>query len=151
MDFLEDIKKPTKEEQIKAMESYSALASTLKDITDEYPEIEIEETQEKMKIPKAALQLLAKILHAMSEGKPLSIIPVASEMTTQSAAEFLGCSRPHLVKLLETGKIPFTKVGRHRRVKYEDLTAYRNEMKTQQRKLLQKMMSSDENSGLYDT
>src|SRR5690606_29242545 len=134
-----------------AMESYSALASMLKELQAENPEIEIDETDEKIKIPRSALQLLAKILEAMSQGKPISIVPIATEMTTQAAAEFLGCSRPHLVKLLETGKIPYTKVGKHRRVKFEDIANYKSEMKAQQRDLLIKIMKSDEESGLYDS
>jgi len=151
MDYLENIKKPSKEEQLTAMESYSALASMLKELQAENPEIEIDETDEKIKIPRSALQLLAKILEAMSQGKPISIVPIATEMTTQAAAEFLGCSRPHLVKLLETGKIPYTKVGKHRRVKFEDIANYKSEMKAQQRDLLIKIMKSDEESGLYDS
>ena len=151
MDYLENIKKPSKEEQLTAMESYNALASMLKELQVENPEIEIDETDEKIKIPRAALQLLAKILEAMSQGKPISIVPIATEMTTQAAAEFLGCSRPHLVKLLETGKIPYTKVGKHRRVKFEDIASYKSEMKAKQRDLLIKMMKSDEESGLYDS
>lgn len=151
MDYLENVKKPSKEEQLTAMESYSALASMLQELQAENPEIEIDETDEKIKIPKAALLLLAKILKAMSQGKPISIVPIATEMTTQAAAEFLGCSRPHLVKLLEADVIPYTKVGKHRRVKFEDIAKYKSDMKVKQRDLLIEMMKSDEESGLYDS
>ena len=110
MEYFNDIKKPSKKEQIAAMESYNALAATLEDIHSESLEIEIEETTEKIKIPLKALKLLAKILKATGQGKPISVVPIATEMTTQAAAELLGCSRPHFVKLLEEGNIPFTMV-----------------------------------------
>lgn len=76
-----------------------------------------------------ALKMLAHILKVTGEGKPISIVPVDTEITTQAAAEMIGCSRPHLVKLLEEGEIPFTKVGKHRRIKYEDVMAYKKKMK----------------------
>ena len=133
------------------MESYNALAATLEQLTSKNPEIEIEETEEKIKIPLNALKLLAKILKVTSEGKPISLVPMATEMTTQSAAEFLGCSRPHLVKLLEEGKIPFAKVGKHRRVKFEDVVNYKDEMKANQERILMEIMKSDEELGLYDS
>ncbi|MEA3318203.1 MAG: helix-turn-helix domain-containing protein [Bacteroidota bacterium] len=135
MEFIENIKRPSKEEQKTAMESYDALASMLKEISSDNPEIEIEETSEKIKIPLNALKLLADILKATSQGKPISIVPIATEITTQVAAEILGCSRPHFVKLLENGEISFTKVGRHRRVKYEDVIKYKKSMKEKQKKL----------------
>jgi len=150
MDLL-DIKKPTKEEQRTALESYAALAASLEQIRTDFPEIEIEETEEKIRIPISALKLLTRILKEISEGNPISIVPVATELTTQAAAELLGCSRPHIVKLLETGKIPFNKVGKHRRIKYEDLVSYKREMKTLQRKKIQELMGLDEDTGLYDT
>lgn len=133
------------------MKSYNALAATLEDLRSENPEIEIEETSEKIKIPLKALKLLAKILKATSQGQPISIVPIATEMTTQAAAELLGCSRPHVVKLLEEVKIPFTLVGRHRRVKFEDVMNYKKQMKLNQEKLLTEMMKSDEDLGLYDS
>jgi excisionase family DNA binding protein len=151
MEHLEDIRKPTKTEQIAAMESYDALAATIEQLRTENPEIEIEETKEKMKIPLHALKLLAEILKATSQGKPISIVPIATEMTTQAAAEMLGCSRPHLVKLLESGEIPFTKIGKHRRVKFEDVMKYKKAMKEKQEALIIQMMKSDEESGLYDS
>ena len=114
-------------------------------------EIEIEETREKIILPVKALKLLGEILKAMSQGKPVSIVPQATELTTQSAAEILGCSRPYLVKLLEEGKIDYTKVGKHRRIKYEDVINYKMKMKEEQKKWLIEMMHADEDLGLYDS
>lgn len=151
MNYLEDIKRPTKREQKTAMESYNALSAMLEGLASETPEIEIRETAERIKIPLRDLKLLAKILRATSEGKTISIIPIATEMTTQAAAELLGCSRPHLVKLLETGEIPFTKVGKHRRVKFEDVMGHKKKVKEEREALLIEIMKEDEASGLYDS
>jgi excisionase family DNA binding protein len=151
MEFLKDIRRPSKEEQKAAMESYDTLVSMIDELHSENPEIEIEETSEKIKIPLKALKLLAQILKETSQGKPVSIVPIATEVTTQAAAEFLGCSRPHLVKLLENGKIPFTKIGKHRRVKYEDLVNYKKILKEKQKQLLIEIMKADEETGLYDS
>ncbi|MDT0606009.1 helix-turn-helix domain-containing protein [Croceitalea rosinachiae] len=151
METYKNIKRPSKEEQELAMHSYNALASVLEQLKSENPEIEIEETEEKIKIPLRVLKLLAKILKVTGQGNPISIVPIATEMTTQAAAEFLGCSRPHLVKLLEEGKIPFAKVGKHRRVKFEDIVKYKEGMKSNQEQLLMDIMKSDEELGLYDS
>ena len=151
MEALSNVIKPSKEEQRIALESYNSLVEALGEIRVKHPTIEIEETQEKIRIPLNALKLLAKILEVTGQGKPISIVPIATEMTTQAAADLLGCSRPHLVKLLETGKIPFTKIGRHRRIKFEDVVAYKQQMKSQQKELIIKIMHADEESGLYDS
>jgi excisionase family DNA binding protein len=151
MEFIEEIKRPSKLEQKTAMESYDALASMLEELQTENPEIEIEETSEKIRIPLNALKLLVKILEETSKGRLVSIVPIATEMTTQAAAELIGCSRPHLIKLLEKGEIQFTKIGKHRRIRYEDIVKYKKEMKARQKQLLIEIMKSDEESGLYDT
>lgn len=151
MEIFEDIRIPSKEEQEAAVKSYNALAATLSELRSSNPEIEIEETNERIRIPLNALKLLAKILKVTSQGKSISIVPIASEMTTQAAAEIIGCSRPHLVKLLESGEIKFTKIGKHRRVMYEDIIEYRKKMKANQERLIEEIMRSDEELGLYDS
>jgi len=164
MNNIDKIERPSKEEQKAAMKSYDALAATLNQIHSVYPVIEIEETNEKIRIPLKALQLLAKILKETSQGKPVSIVPIetsqgkpvsilpiATEITTQAAAELIGCSRPHLIKLLESGEISYTKIGKHRRIKYQDVIDYKIKMKAKQRKLLIEIMKADEETGLYDS
>ncbi len=151
MKVLEQLKKPSKLDQKLASKSYDALASVIQQLNSEQPEIEIDETSEKIKIPLSALKLLGEILKAMGQGKVISLVPIATEVTTQAAAEMLGCSRPHLVKLLEDGKIAFTKVGKHRRIKLDDIMKYRKQMKEQQKQNIIDIMNLDEETGLYDS
>lgn len=146
-----DIKRPNKQERKLAEASYTSLISSIEQLKTDQVEIEIEETREKIVLPKKALNLLGEILKAMSHGKPISIVPLATEVTTQSAAELLGCSRPYLVKLLEEGKIEYTKIGKHRRIKYEDVIDYKQKMKEEQKQRLIDMMHADEDLGLYDS
>lgn len=151
METLEPSKRPSKSEQRIAEKSHETLSQILEHVHSPMTEIEIEETKEKLQIPSRALELLNEILKAMSQGKPISIVPIATEVTTQKAAEILGCSRPHLVKLLENGKLDFVKVGRHRRIKFEDVVNYKQKMKAEQKSRLIQMMNSDEELGGYDS
>jgi excisionase family DNA binding protein len=153
MNTLEELKKPSKSEQKVATTSYTALLSVIQQISSGKAEIEIqiEETKEKIVLPTRALKLLGDILKSMSQGNPISIVPIATEVTTQKAAEILGCSRPHLVKLLEDGKIAFTKVGKHRRINFSDIIKFRKQMKDDQKKHIIDIMNFDEEIGLYDS
>lgn len=151
MSEIKNVNKPTKREQQVAIKSYPALEEVLKHLGTEEPEIEIEETKDQIKIPLKALKLLNQILKAMSKGQSISIIPTATELSTQKAAEILGCSRPFLVELLEEGNIPFTKVGTHRRVKMEDIIVFKQKQKKKQKQHLIEMMQNDEELGLYDS
>lgn len=77
-------------------------------------------------LPRHAIELLRNILTEMAQGNAVSIMPMHAELTTQEAANILNVSRPHLVKLLEDGQIEFVKVGTHRRIRFQDLMAYKN-------------------------
>jgi len=75
-------------------------------------------------LPDSAFRLLLEILNQMARGNVVTVSAIEAELTTQQAAELLGVSRPHLVKLLEDGQLPFRKVGAHRRVKFSDIHTY---------------------------
>ena len=87
----------TEEEQRLAKESYDALSCAINNLPTEHPEIKIEG----IKVPASTLKFLEEILWAMNLAEPISLVPLAAEMTTQKATQMLGCSRPYLVKLLE--------------------------------------------------
>jgi excisionase family DNA binding protein len=75
-------------------------------------------------IPDDVFRVLEQVTNALAAGNGITVAPNELRMTTQQAADFLGISRPTLVKLLETGQIPFERPGRHRRIALRDLTAY---------------------------
>ena len=76
-------------------------------------------------LPRQAIALLHDLLTEMARGNAVTVVPTHAELTTQEAANILNVSRPHLVKLLEEGGIPFIKTGTHRRVRYEDLMTFK--------------------------
>ncbi len=86
-------------------------------------------------IPLPALALLADILREMSRGNAVMVVPYGKELTTQQAADLLNVSRPYVVKLVETGKLPARKVGPRRRVRFEDLMAFKHADDAQRRKV----------------
>lgn len=75
-------------------------------------------------LPPGLADVLVKAVQALADGQAVTISPHRTTLTTQEAAELLGVSRPTLVKLLETGEIPFTQPGRHRRVQLADVLAF---------------------------
>ncbi|HZK67184.1 MAG TPA: helix-turn-helix domain-containing protein [Chloroflexota bacterium] len=77
-------------------------------------------------------------------------MPVHAELTTQQAADLLNVSRPHLIKLLETGEIPFHKTGTHRRIRFDDLMRYGRLRDQKEASALDEMARDAQEMGLYD-
>lgn len=82
-------------------------------------------------VPRQAVRLLRDILADMAQGKAVSIVPTNAELTTQQAANLLNVSRPYLIKLIESNTLPHTKVGTHRRIRFQDLVVYKQALKQQ--------------------
>ncbi|MEJ2044577.1 MAG: helix-turn-helix domain-containing protein [Reinekea sp.] len=93
-------------------------------------------------LPANALRLLKDILQQMAAGNGVSVIPQHAELTTQEAANMLNVSRPYLVKLLESGEIPFSKAGTHRRILFSDLMEYQKKTKQQTKESLDALAAS---------
>ena len=98
-------------------------------------------------IPTPALSLLREILDHMAHGKGVAVTPLYAELTTRQAADLLQVSRTHLVQLLDEGRIPCRKVGSHRRVRVEDILAYRHETESRRRQALDELTALDQELG----
>lgn len=102
-------------------------------------------------LPETLFAHFARIVRLMSEGKAIVFVPEDEAFTTQAAANYLGVSRQHLVDLLEQKEIPHHKVGTHRRVTFKDLLVFERKRDKTRREALDKLASSVDAAGLYDS
>lgn len=105
---------------------------------------------EQIPLPREAFEVLLQVYEAMKRGLAIHVAPLNAQLTTQEAANYLGISRPTLVKLLESGAIPFIKPGRHRYVRIDDLIEYAERLRTERSHTLDEMAREAEEDGLYD-
>ncbi|CUU55365.1 DNA binding domain-containing protein, excisionase family [Parafrankia irregularis] len=105
---------------------------------------------EQVPLPEEVYRLLVEVVNSMRQGKIITLVPHTRRLTTQEAADFLGISRPTLVRLLEEGHIPFDQPGRHRRVLFTDLLAYQERRRAERRAALDRMTEDASEAGLYD-
>ncbi len=110
-----------------AKESSRALSMILA-TKEEVQKVTIQSDGEKTKVelPMSAFRLFIDILANLSQGNAVQVVPVHAEITTQEAADLLMVSRPYFIKLLDENKIPYRKVGTHRRIRYSDLLDFKN-------------------------
>ena len=113
---------------------------SIHDANDEIHQIEL---------PTSALKLLMNILGELAEGNAVQVVPLHAELTTQEAANILNVSRPHMVKLLEEGKLPHHKTGRHRRVLFADLMRYKAQRETDSNEAMQELVDLSQEPGFY--
>ncbi len=114
---------PTQEDAALAVASSRSLSGSIG--KSKSTSIRLDNSNEVLEVPATALRILVDILDTMAKGEAVSIIPVHKELTTQEAATILNVSRPYLVKLIESGEMPFHKVGTRRRILFKDLMDYK--------------------------
>ncbi len=103
-----------------------------------------------IRLPDAIFQVLVKVIEDMRNGRAIVLLPEDETFTTQAAANFLGMSRQHFVTLLESGQIPFHRVGSHRRVTFKDLRDYTKKRDADRRARLGGLFKKVKDADLYD-
>jgi excisionase family DNA binding protein len=99
-------------------------------------------TGDQVEIPEEIHRVLLQVIDSMQRGLAVSILPQSKTLTTQQAADLLGISRPTLVKFLDEQKLPFERVGTHRRVLLVDVMAFRDRRRQEQYDVLEEMRST---------
>ena len=87
--------------------------------------------------------LLQELLGHIEHGHAVTLVPFSKMLTTQEAADILNVSRPYLIGLLEKGHLAYTKVGRHRRIKAEDLFSYKAQRDADRSEALRELAEID--------
>jgi len=126
---------PTEEEARQASRAARALAAAMTpqglpfDVTQDGDQIRVE-------LPPALGQLVLDVMTHVARGEMVTFVPYGAILSTKEAADLLNVSRPFLVKLLESGEIPFHRVGSHRRIRADDVLAYNRKRDDERRSAL---------------
>jgi excisionase family DNA binding protein len=94
-----------------------------------------------IELPASALALFVEILEAMAAGRGVTLILEKAELSTVEAADALNVSRPFLIKLLNEGAIPYRKVGKHRRVRKEDVMTFKMKIDREREAALDRLVA----------
>jgi excisionase family DNA binding protein len=101
-------------------------------------------------LPEPLYRVLIEAAATLVAGYQVIVAPVHHQLTTQEAADFLNVSRTYLVRLLDRGDIPSSKVGRHRRVRFGALMEYKKRRMSERRAALTNLIRESEELGLYE-
>lgn len=142
--LMRDATMPSTEDVRLAKESSRFLMQYTHDHKSSSFQVRFGKSKTPIELPESAVRLLEDILTAMAQGKAITVIPVNAELTTQQAADLIGVSRPFLIKQLEENAIPFRLVGTHRRVRYDDLMKYKNDIDARREQTLRELASQAE-------
>ncbi len=104
-----------------------------------------------IELPTEVYDVLLNVVSAMQEGKAITVAPLNLQLTTQEAADFLGISRPSVVKLLEEQEIPYEQPGqgRHRKVRLSDLMDYQKRIRVERASRLGTLIRRAAEDGFY--
>ena len=101
-------------------------------------------------LPTEALVLLTEVLEQLARGNPAAVTPGTAELSARVAAELLNVSDSYLDELLAEGALPCQKVGNERRIRLDDLLAYKRRDLARRRKILSELTAEAQEMGLYD-
>ena len=142
---------PSEREAVIARTSKQMLARYAREDQSLTVQVMDADQDEPIELPAGAVTLLLDILGAMASGQGVTIIPEDAELTTVQAADILHVSRPFLIKLLDEGKIPYRKVGKHRRIRMEDVMNYKRAIDQQREAVLDQLVAEAQEQDMgYD-
>lgn len=106
--------------------------------------------EDRLALPRVAAVALRAIVERLADGTAIALVPLHRQVRTQEAADLLDVSRPHLVELQQQGEIPFSWTGKQRRIRLEDVLAYKARRDRERRQHLDEVVQLTEELGLYD-
>jgi excisionase family DNA binding protein len=104
--------------------------------------------EEAVELPPVASRLVLDLLEELARGNAVTVTGVGAELTTQEAADLLNVSRPTLIQLLDEGKLPYRRLGTHRRIPLADVQAFKADLYAKRRDTLEALVAHDQALGL---
>lgn len=105
---------------------------------------------EEVELPEAVFYVLERVAAVLARGDSITVVPVGKELTTQQAADLVNVSRQYLVRLLDEGRIPYTKTGKHRRLRIDDVVAFKEKRDAERTNDLRDLSQLTQEFGGYE-
>ncbi len=138
----------TSTESVRNAEQALSALSPLMKRKGRFLRIRPEKDGEPIQLPREVFDIFIAVLRQMADGNSVALVPLNATLTTQEAADILEVSRPHFIALLESGRIPYRKVGSHRRVLLTDVVAFLHSEEQAQKRKLDELTSEAQKHGL---
>lgn len=139
------------EQQAEMAELFRALAGMVRPPKRRAPKCQLVGPKgERIALPESLFYVLERVAEVLARGDSITLVPVGREVTTQQAADLLNVSRQYLVRLLDEKRIPFRKTGKHRRLRIEDVLAFKQARDKDRRAGLRELSQMTEAFGGYD-
>lgn len=101
-------------------------------------------------LPEEMLDLLSFVMKAWKHGQGITVTVQSQLVTTQEAADLIGCSRQHVVSLMNSGTLPGRKIGTHRRIKLEDVLRFIHDEDKRRDQATDELVAFTEEIGGYE-
>lgn len=101
-------------------------------------------TGREIKLGKEAADLVGRVLARAAQGGSTTIQTVPDLLSTAAAAEFLGVSRPTVMKLIKRGELEAVMAGSHHRLRFVDVMALRDSRETKRREAVEELLELGE-------
>lgn len=95
-----------------------------------------------VELPPSLYCVLHELVTMMAEGSKVSVVQSDAELTTSEAGDLLNVSRPHVVKLIEQGRLPSAKVGSKRRLRLSDVLTYRELRDAERQRTVRRLIAA---------
>lgn len=102
----------------------------------------------KLELSRNLISLVEQMAQRVKARETFSFMAGPDLLTTQQAADYLGYSRPTLIKLLDKFSVPVSKVGKHRKIKFEDVENLKMAIRQDQEIFLREMSQLEQQLGI---
>jgi excisionase family DNA binding protein len=134
-------------QDIKVAQSVLAQLQTLR---SKDPELQLSLGKKPVVLPAHLARLVEEMLAQTANGQAVSLQTLKGELSSQEAADYLGVSRQFLVDEADAGKLPYRKIGSHRRFQLQDVLAYEQKLEAESLEARQALADEAQRLGLDD-
>jgi len=101
-------------------------------------------------LPPELSALIQRAVQALATNGSVSIGSLPEELTSNTAADVLGVSRPTLLKLAKSGQVASFKVGSHTRFQRDDVLEFKARREQERRRALSELLDLEDQLDEYN-